>query len=236
VNHRSVGLHDRDRVDNAVGGGLPEGSLVLLEGETGTGKSALASRFVYGLTEEGTSVGMVSTESSAREYVAQMHSLSYDVVDALLDGRLTYFHAPTEGERPLLARLLSPGPQWRADVAVVDGFGALCRNDRRFGPTLGSGDEDRAMERVVARLDPPLAADKIAVLTVDPAALTERALRPLRGAADVYLELQTRVVGQEIRKQGLVRRFAGMKRPVDDTISFSVQQGRGIVVESRTVA
>jgi flagellar protein FlaH len=66
--------------------------------------------------------------------------------------------------------------------------------------------------------------------------VTDRALRPLRDAAGVYIELQTTVVGQEIRKQGLVRRFAGMRRPVDDTISFSVQQGRGIVVESRTVA
>jgi flagellar protein FlaH len=236
VNHYSVGLRGRDRVDNAVGGGFPEGSLVLLEGGTGTGKSALVSRFVYGLCAEGTSVGMVSTEATAREYVDQMHSLSYDVVDHLLDGRLTYFHAPTDGERPLLSRLLAPGTLWGATVVAVDGFGALCRNDRAFGPTLGGGEEDRAMERVVARVDRPLAAGKVVILTVDPAALTDRALRPLRDAADVYLELQTNVVGQELRKQGLVRRFAGMKRPVDDTISFSVQQGRGIVVESRTVA
>jgi flagellar protein FlaH len=179
---------------------------------------------------------MVSTESTAREYVDQMHSLSYGVVDALLDGRLTYFHAPTEGKRPLLSRLLSPGVLWGATVVAVDGFGALCRSDGALGPALGGGEEDRAMQRVVARLDPALAAGKVVILTVDPAALTERALRPLRDAADVYVELRTNVVGQEIRKQGLVRRFAGMKRPVDDTISFSVQQGRGIVVESRTVA
>lgn len=236
MNHYSVGLKGRDRVNNAIGGGLPAGSLVLLEGETGTGKSALVSRFVYGLCAEGTSVGMVSTESTAREYIDQMHSLSYDVVDALLDGQLTYFHAPTNAERPLLSRLLSPGGLWTGDVVAVDGFGTLCRNDRALGPALGSGDEDRVMEQVTAGIDPPLAAGKVMIVTVDPAALTKRALRPLRDAADVYLELQTNVVGQEIRKQGLVRRFAGMKRPVDDTISFSVQQGRGIVVESRTVA
>jgi flagellar protein FlaH len=229
-------MSDRDRVDNAIGGGFPEGSLVLLEGETGTGKSALASRFVYGLCTEGTSVGMVSTEATAREYVEQMHSLSYDVVDPLLDGRLTYFHAPTHRSRPVLDRLLEPGPQWAAKAVVVDGFGALCRADSRLGPLLGGGDEDRAMERVTARLDRALAADRLVVLTVDPASVTDRALRPLRDAAGVYIELQTTVVGQEIRKQGLVRRFAGMRRPVDDTISFSVQQGRGIVVESRTVA
>jgi flagellar protein FlaH len=74
------------------------------------------------------------------------------------------------------------------------------------------------------------------VLTVDPGRLTERALRPLRSAADVYLELRSEAVGQEIRKKALVRRFAGMKRPVDDTVAFSVQQGRGVVIESRTIA
>jgi flagellar protein FlaH len=34
----------------------------------------------------------------------------------------------------------------------------------------------------------------------------------------------------------VVRRFAGMASPVDDTIGFSVEQGRGITIESRTIA
>jgi flagellar protein FlaH len=92
------------------------------------------------------------------------------------------------------------------------------------------------MERVVNRLDTALAADKVVLLTVDPDSVTERALRPLRSAADVYFELQSETVGNEIRKKALVHRFAGMRNPVDDTIGFSVQQGRGVVIESRTIA
>lgn len=236
MNHRSVGLERRDRVDHAIGGGFPEGSLVVLTGGTGTGKSALTARFVYGLCEEGTRVSAVSTDLSAREYVDQMHSLAYDVVDHLLSERLRYFHAPVDGDRPQVRRLLEPGPLWDAEAVTVDGFGALCRNDPDFGATLGTGDEDRAMERVVSRLDAPLSAGRLVLVTVDPAALTDRALRPLRGAADVLLELRSETVGQSIRKSALVRRFAGMQSPVDDTISFSVQQGRGIVIESRTIA
>jgi len=233
---RSVGLESRDRVSHAVGGGFPEGSLVLVEGGTGAGKSVLASRFVYGLLEEESEVTLVSTEGPAGEYLDQMNSLSYDAVEHLLSGRLNYFHAPVDGERPLLDPLLDPGPLWDADVLAVDGFGALCRNDPRFGPLLGGGEEDRAMERTLARLDDALAAGRIVLLTVAPATLTERALRPLRSAADVYLELQSEAIGGELRKKALVRRFKGMARPVDDTIGFSVQQGRGIVIESRTIA
>jgi flagellar protein FlaH len=236
MNHLSLGLEGRDRVNNAVGGGFPEGALVLIEGATGTGKSVLASRVTYGLCEEGTDVSVASTEGSAREYVEQMHSLSYDVVEHLLADRLRYFQVPTDGERALLGRLLRPSPVWEARTVVVDGFGALCRNDREFGAVLGSPSEDQAMEQVTARLDAALEAGRLVVLTADPSTIGDRALRPLRSAADVLFELESDVVGQEIRKKALVRRFAGMKRPVDDTISFSVQQGRGIVIESRTIA
>jgi len=235
MNYYSLGLESQDRVNHAVGGGIPEGSLVLIEGGTGAGKSVLATRFLYGLCEEGTRVTAVATDGTAREYIDQTASLSYDVVPHLLAGRLRYFHAPVGGDRPLLAPLYEPD-LWSGDALVVDGFGSLCRNDPAFGPTLGGGEEDRAMTRLTARLDPPLAAGKLAVLTVDPATVTERALRPLRSAADVYLELVSEAVGQEIRKKALVRRFAGMQRPVDDTIGFSVQQGRGVVIESRTIA
>jgi len=236
MNHLSVGLESRDRVSNAVGGGFPEGSLILLEGGTGTGKSVLSSRFIYGLCEEGTDVTGVSTEHTTREYVKQMESMSYDVTRHLLKNRLTHFHAPVDGDRPLIRPLFEPGALWDGKVLVIDGFGDLFRNDPKFGSTLGTGDEDRAMERIMAKLEAPLAAGKVAIITVNPESMTDRALRPLRGAADVYFDLQSEAVGQEIRKKALVRRFAGMKRPVDDTIGFSVQQGRGIVIESRTIA
>jgi flagellar protein FlaH len=236
MNHLSIGLESRDRVNNAIGGGFPEGSLVLLEGGHGAGKSVLTSRFVYGLCEEGTDVSLASTQRSAREYIPQMHSLSYDVVGHLLGNRLQYFRIPTDGDRRLLDRFLEPGTLWASRVVAVDGFGALCRNDRDLGAVLGSGDEDRAMERVVSRLDAALTTGKVVFVTVDLGTVTERLLEPLRSAADVYFELQSETVGQEIRRKALVRRFAGMRSPVDDTIGFSVQQGRGVVVESRTVA
>lgn len=236
MNYLSIGLEGRDRVNHAIGGGFPEGSLVLIEGGTGTGKSVLTSRMAYGLCEEGTPVTLVSSQLSAGEYVRQMYSLSYDVTHHLLEDRLRYFHVPTAGDRPLLDRFLEPGVLWDARTVAIDGFGSVCRNDSRFAALLGSGAEDQAMERIVARLDTALAAGKLVIMTIDPDGVTDRALRPLRSAADVYLELESDTVGQEIRKKALVRRFSRMKRPVDDSIGFSVQQGRGIVIESRTIA
>lgn len=236
MNHYSLGLEKRDRVNNAFGGGLPEGSLVLVEGGTGAGKSVLASRVVYGLCEEGTSVGVASTAQSVGEYVSQMHSLSYGVVDHLLEDRLRYFRAQVDSDQRLVDRFLRPSPLWDRTAVVADGFGALCRNDPELGPVLGTEDADLAMERVTARIETALAANTLIVLTVDPTTVGDRALGPLRSAADVFLDLRSEVVGQSVQRTAVVRRFAGMKDPVDDTISFSVQQGRGVVIESRTVA
>ncbi len=241
VEHYSLGLADRDRVDTAFGGGLPEGSVVLIEGEDGAGKSALCQRFSYGMAEEGAHVTYVSTELESWEFVQQMHSLSYDVVDHLLGERTLFLHADVdthdEGEsRQLLARFAGAKTLWKADVIYVDTLTALLRNDPNYEATVASGDEDHVVQRLVSLLQQRTLTDRTIVLTVDPTSVSEDALRPLRNVANVYFELETKSVGQEIRRNVRVRRFQNMKSPVDDSIGFSVQQGRGLSIVSRTVA
>ena len=241
VEHYSLGLADRDRVDTAFGGGLPEGSVVLIEGEDGAGKSALCQRFSYGMAEEGTRVTYISTELESWEFVQQMHSLSYDVVDHLLGERTLFLHADVdthdEGEsRQLLARFAGAKTLWKADVIYVDTLTALLRNDPNYEATVASGDEDHVIQRLVSLLQQRTLTDRTIVLTADPTSVSDDALRPLRNVANVYFELETKSVGQEIRRNVRVRRFQNMNSPVDDSIGFSVQQGRGLSIVSRTVA
>ncbi|WP_254546273.1 ATPase domain-containing protein [Halomarina pelagica] len=236
TDHYSIGLEARDRVNHAIGGGLPAGHVVLIEGPDGGGKSVLGQRFAYGLACEGTPTAYVSTELSSSGFVDQMHSLSYDVVDHLLAERLLFVRADVTGERRLLARLMDDSPLWRADVLVVDGLDAILRNDPEVVAARSRGEDGRVLQSFVARLGQATAAEKTVVLTVNPEPVSERAMRPLRDAAGVYLEIETTPVGQDIRRSALVHRFAEMANPVNDTIGFSVQQGRGITIESRTVA
>ncbi|WP_435194302.1 ATPase domain-containing protein [Natronomonas sp. EA1] len=236
MSHYSLGLTSRDRVNHAFGGGLPSGAIVLLQGPDGSGKSVWTQRMAYGLAEEGTTVGVTSTDLTASDFLEQMHSISYGVTDHLLSDRIRFFHADVQAHPDLLDRLLTPSPLWRRDVVIVDGFGALCRNDAGFAAATSRGREDRAMGAAVSTLRTAAATGTVVVVTVNPGFVSEDALQPLRGAADVLLELRTKPVGNELRREALVRRFAGMKAPVDDTIGFAVQQGRGVVIESRTIA
>ncbi|GAB3023185.1 archaellum protein ArlH [Natronobiforma cellulositropha] len=241
TDHYSIGLTDSDRVDNAIGGGLPEGSLVLVEGEDGAGKSVICQRFSYGMAAEGTYVTYISTELESWEFVQQMHSLSYDVVDHLLGEQMLFLYANIdthdEGrKRELLSRFVGAQTLWRADVIYVDSLSGLLRNDPRFEAVSDSGEEDHVIQRLVSFLRRVTAQNKTVVMTVDPTSVDEDALRPLRNVADVYFQIDTNTVGQEIRRTIRVRRFQNMKEPVDDSISFNVQQGRGLSIVSRTVA
>ncbi|MFB1063847.1 ATPase domain-containing protein [Natrinema sp. H-ect4] len=241
TDYYSIGLTDQDRVNTAIGGGIPAGSIMLIEGQDGAGKSALSQRFSYGIASEDAYVTYISTELESWEFVQQMHSLSYDVVDLLLDEQLLFLHANIdthdEGqERQLLARLASAETLWKADVVFVDTLSALLRNDPNYEGVIEAGDEDHVIQRLVTFLRQMTMKDKSVVLTVDPTSVRDDALRPLRNVADIYFQIETNTVGQEIRRKVLVRRFQNMKSPVDDSIGFSVQQGRGISIVSRTVA
>ncbi|MDF9744660.1 ATPase domain-containing protein [Natrinema salsiterrestre] len=239
--YHSIGLTGRDRVNNAIGGGIPAGSIMLIEGQDGAGKSAISQRFSYGLATEDAYVTYVSTELKSWEFVQQMNSLSYDVVDLLLDEQLLFLHANVdthnEGkERQLLGRLTSAETLWKADVVFVDTLSALLRNDPNYEAGSKDGEEDHVIQRLVTFLRQVTMRDKSVVLTVDPTSVRDDALRPLRNVADIYFQIETNTVGQEIRRKILVRRFQNMKSPVDDSIGFSVQQGRGVSIVSRTVA
>lgn len=243
--HYSIGLTDRDRLNHSLGGGIPRGSIVLLEGGYGDGKSIIAQRFIKGFCEEGHYVSYLSTELTAASFLDQMHSLAYDVDRFLLEERLHFIAADVDtqsaltGEPPrreLLTALLQPLPLWRADVVVIDTLDAILRNDVRFSSIAAMGEGQRAIQNLVSYVKRVTASGTSVVLTLDPSSLDERTLRPLREVADVYFQLTSQQVGQDIRRSVVVRRFLGMANRVNDSIGFSVQPNRGIIIESRTVA
>jgi flagellar protein FlaH len=258
----SLGLDEHDRLNNELGGGIPGGSIVLIEGDYGAGKSAMSQRFSYGLCEENNSVTLVSTELTVRGFIDQMHSLSYDVEEHLLNEDLLFLEADVDtgksalrgsgggggggggggdgdedgSRRQLLKRLMEADKMWEADVVVVDTFDAILRNDPNFEALVRQNEERQAALEIISFFRDLVSQGKVIVLTVDPSTVDEEAIGPFRSIADVYLELQMVEVGNDVRRSIAVRRFAGMGEQVGDTIGYSVRSGTGIVIESRSVA
>jgi len=244
----SIGLKGRDRLDKELGGGMPPGSIVLMEGDYGAGKSALSQRFAYGLCEEGATVTFLSTELTVGSFLEQMHSLDYGMVDHMLDENVLFLHADIgdskstfsdeeeEDRMDLLKRLMEAEVMWDSDVIIIDTFDAILRNDPKFEALVRENEERQAALEIISFFRDIIADGKVIVLTVDPTTLDEEAIGPFRSIADVFLELEMVEVGNDVRRQISVLRFAGMGEQVGDTIGYSVRSGTGIVIESRSVA
>ena len=244
----SLGMGERDRLNKELGGGIPPGSIVLVEGDYGAGKSAMSQRFAYGLCQEDHSVTMLSTELTVGSFLDQMHSLDYDMVEHLLDENILFLHADIgEGNKlsgggddsdrkDLLKRLMEAEVMWESDVIVIDTFDAILRNDPKFEALVRQNEERQAALEVISYFRDVISRGKVIMLTVDPSTLDEEAIGPFRAIADVFIELEMIEVGNDVRRQISVLRFAGMGEQVGDTIGYSVRSGTGIVIESRSVA
>jgi len=244
----SIGLKERDRLDKELGGGLPPGSIVLIEGDYGAGKSAISQRFSYGLCEEDHTVTLLSTELTVGSFLEQMHSLDYGMVDHMLDEDILFLHADIGDSKntfseeddsdrmDLLKRLMDAEVMWESDVIIIDTFDAILRNDPKFEALVRQNEERQAALEIISFFRDVISDGKVIVLTVDPTTLEEEALGPFRSIADVFLELEMVEVGNDVRRQISVLRFAGMGEQVGDTIGYSVRSGTGIVIESRSVA
>ncbi|MGM0371331.1 MAG: ATPase domain-containing protein [Halobacteriota archaeon] len=246
----SLGLDERDRLNNELGGGIPRGSIVLVEGDYGAGKSALSQRLAYGLCDQEVSVTLLSTELTVTGFIDQMHSLSYGVEEHLLDERLLFLHADVDtggnalrggakddtNRKKLLKRLMEAEGMWEAEVVIIDTFDAILRNDPNFEALVRQNEERQAALEIISFFRDIVTQGKVIVLTVDPSTVDEEAIGPFRSIADVFLELQMAEVGNDVRRSIQVRRFAGMGEQVGDSIGFSVRSGTGIVIESRSVA
>jgi flagellar protein FlaH len=191
---------------------------------------------------------MLSTELTVGSFLEQMNSLDYDMVDHMLDENVLFLHADIgdsnnfsgggdDSERKqLLKRLMEAEVMWDSDVIIIDTFDAILRNDPKFEALVRENEERQAALEIISFFRDVISQGKVIALTVDPTTLDEEALGPFRSIADVFLELEMVEVGNDVRRQISVMRFAGMGEQVGDTIGYSVRSGTGIVIESRSVA
>ncbi len=85
----TTGIKD---IAETLGGGIKENSLMMIEGEAGTGKSVLCQHLTYGvLSTLGSPVAYYSSEYHAEALAAQMSSMSLDTATDLAAGRLKVF-------------------------------------------------------------------------------------------------------------------------------------------------
>ena len=73
-------------IDKKLGGGIPIGSLILVEGQSDAGKSVLCQQMIWGSLNNDFKVLLFTTENTVKSLVTQMESLGLDILDHLLMG------------------------------------------------------------------------------------------------------------------------------------------------------
>ena len=86
-------------IDKKLGGGLPIGSLTLIEGQSDAGKSVLCQQMIWGSLKSGYNVVVFTSENSAKSLVKQMDSLGLGILDFMLLGRIKVLLHETIGNQ-----------------------------------------------------------------------------------------------------------------------------------------
>jgi len=88
---RTVISSGNREIDDKMGGGVPFGSLTLIEGDSHSGKSVLSQQMMWGSLSEGVRLSFFTTENTVKSLVKQMQSLDIDVLDYLLLGKMRLY-------------------------------------------------------------------------------------------------------------------------------------------------
>jgi len=230
--HRMV-LYDleRDGLHRHLGGAIPKGSLMVILGEVGSGKSAVLERLIYGMLLHNHTITMVSTEMTTKEFINQMDSLDYPIKRFILTRALRYvpvfpLFGKSKPRGDFLRRVMETEGLYKTEVTAFDTFSALVKHDIN---------EDTALQ-TISFFKKIVGRNKLVILTIDPNDMREELLAPFKNVADILIELKRELVEGIMEHIMYVTRFSHAPGPINTTIGFRIEAGAGFIVDITHVA
>jgi len=209
-------------LDSRMGGGIPRGSLVLIEGGSGTGKSVLSQQIVYGALQDKRLVSIFTSENTVTSLLSQMESIALSVMDFLLLGKLKAF--PMElshlGTRAPAALLAAVKQQHRRDLVVIDSFTSALANAATDEQILSFFE---GCKRLCGQ-------GTTIMVTLHAQSVEEELLQPLRSMCDAHLRLRAEQDGQRMVKTLEVTKIRGASSTTGAIVGFEVEPGWGMRV------
>ena len=88
-------------LDKPLGGGIPIGSLTLIDGQSKAGKSILCQQLSYGALDADVAVAYYTTEYTVAGLVEQMQSVQFDIADDFLIDQFRIYPLVMSGDPEL---------------------------------------------------------------------------------------------------------------------------------------
>ena len=218
---------ERDELSEKLGGGIPEASLMLIEGNDGGGKSILAQRLTYGFIKNGTTVTYISSELHTMGFVDQMSSIGYDITESILHENLTFIPMfPYLGNVKLrdnfIDRLIKTKRLFQNEVIIVDTLSYLIVHDKTS--------KEKVFD-IINFFKKMLSLGKTIIFCVDPQHLNDEFLNIVRAVADIYITVEAKEVLGSLLRVASVKRFRRAENEIIIQFPFKVEPRVGLSIE-----
>jgi flagellar protein FlaH len=221
---KKVILSRNVELDSKLGEGIPAGSLLLIEGGSGSGKSVLSQQLIWGALNEGFRVSLFTSENTVSSLITQMQSIDLDVLDFLLLGKFRAY--PTKlaslgaQASSVLISAMRQEKQRNTDVIVIDSLTAVLRGSGGETRTLNFFEECKQLCR----------RGQTVMVTLHDHALDEKLINAIRSMCDAHLQLRSGQDGQRLVKTLEVAKIRGAASSTGAIIGFDVEPGWGMRV------
>ena len=211
-------------VDEKLGGGIPVGSLCLVEGHSDAGKSVFCQHLTHGtLTTGQTSAAYYTTENTIKSLISQMDSLNMFTLDYFLADRLRIYPLTFRGHIPdvrkpffVLTHHISRLPE-EFKLVIVDSTTLLVSHSNPvsiidfFSGCKEICDGGRSI-----------------ILVAHSYAFEEDMLARTRSLCDARFRMRLEQVGDRMIKLMEVLKVRGADRPTGDIVSFDIEPKQGM--------
>jgi flagellar protein FlaH len=175
-------------LDRDLGGGVPTPSLILVEGDHGSGKTVFVQQIVHAMLKNKSKVYVVSSEAMAKEYLSMMESVRLNPYSYYLHGHLKIYPLHVEGARwgkalssfflMVTANFLELRKE-NYDVVVIDSLSVLTMDTPLY-----------EFLTFITRIKNLVANGKTVVITIHPQFLSQESIMKLRANSDAYFVMQ----------------------------------------------
>jgi flagellar protein FlaH len=209
-------------VDDKLGGGIPLGSLCLVEGDSDAGKSVLCQHLTHGTLGSGQAgVAYYTTENSIKSLIAQMDSLSLSTLDYFLCDHLRIYplafgNGNCQEIFKLLTHHFSRLPT-EFKLIVVDSITLLLSHSNPV-----------SIIDFFAKCKSLCEKGLCIIIVAHSYAFEEEVLSRTRSVCDARFKLRLEAVGDRMIKLMEVLKVRGADRPTGDVVSFDVEPKMGM--------
>jgi flagellar protein FlaH len=220
IDKASISSHNME-LDSKMGGGLPAGSLTLIEGGSGSGKSVLTQQILWGALQDAFTISIFTSENTVSSLVSQMEKLDLSIMDYVLLGRCRIYPMALArlgaNAAPTLLTILK---QQQRDVLIVDSFTSAVLNSPESTPILQFFEQCKRL----------CATGTTVIVTLHAQGVSDDVLNPLRSMSDVVLKLRVEQDGNRMVKTLEVSKVRGADSVTGAVVGFEVEPGWGMRV------